>query len=146
MSGAICVDASVAVKWLLPEEDSEAAMALLRDAITDGTKLVGPPHLGVEVTSAVYRRMRQGDITREEMERQLERFSSITIETVADRGLPGMAVALALEFGWPLPYDAFYLAAGILCECEVWTADRRFHRDAGERYSQLRLIAGYRLA
>src|SRR3989304_2608550 len=53
MNGAICVDASVAVKWLLPEEGSEKALALLEAALSAQTDVIGPPPLPVGATHAI---------------------------------------------------------------------------------------------
>jgi len=143
MNGVICVDASVAAKWLLPEEASEQALTLVRDALAGGKGLIGPPHLPVEVTSALYKRLRQGEITLDEARERLQTFSEIPLDLVFPAGLLERALELSAEFAWPFPYDAFYLAVGEILDCEVWTADEEFHGDAQPNYPRLRLLSSY---
>lgn len=49
----ICIDASVAAKWILREEWSEEARSLYRAAIGDDERLVAPPLLPVEVSNVL---------------------------------------------------------------------------------------------
>ena len=141
MNGAICVDASVAVKWLLPEEGSENALALLEAALTAQTDVIGPPHLPVEVTSAIHKRFRQRELTLAEARERLRAFSRIPIDLTYPASLAERALELAAELDLPYPYDAFYLAIGEILGCEVWTADERFYDDAHAGYPRLRLLS-----
>ena len=145
MNGTVCVDASVAAKWVLAELDSDRALALLRDARLTGTRLVCPPHLTVEVTSAIYKRVRQGLLDEDEGREQLGRFSRISLDLVSPPELAARAFDLGLEHGWALPYDSCYLAVALLLDCELWTADRLLYRDAHVRYPQTRFLADYPL-
>ena len=52
----ICVDASVAGKWLFPEEHSAQADALLRGALEQAEPIVAPPLLPSEVANIVRQR------------------------------------------------------------------------------------------
>jgi predicted nucleic acid-binding protein len=143
VNGSICFDASVVVKWLILEDHSELALALLGKVLRDGSAIVGPPHLPVEVTSALYKRVRAGELTLEEAQHRTSDFSEIPIDLVYSDDLSRNALALSLEFGWKHPYDAFYLAVGELLKCEVWTADVAFQSDAIERYPRIRLLRDY---
>lgn len=143
MNGRVCVDASVAVKWLLPEDDSDKAVALLNDALGGDTEVIAPPHFPAEVTSAVYKRLRAGEIKLDEAQERLGQFGIIPLSLVFPAGLIETAVDLAAEFDWPFPYDAFYLAAGMLLDCEVWTADGEFYEDAHATYPRVRWLSGY---
>jgi predicted nucleic acid-binding protein len=143
MNGAICIDASVAVKWLLPEKDSEKALALLEAALAAREDLTGPPHLPVEVTSAIHKRFRQGEITLVEARDRLQAFSRIPIDLTYPTGLAERALELAAELDWAYPYDAFYLAVGEMLDCDVWTADEEFYEHAHAGYPRLRLLSSY---
>ena len=57
----ICVDASVAVKWLLNEERSDRARALYLAALLAGEPIVAPVLLPLEVTNILRQRMRGSD-------------------------------------------------------------------------------------
>ena len=143
MNGAVCVDASVAAKWVLPEDDQELANRLLRDARDSATLLIGPPHLAVEVASAVYKRLHSGELTVEETMRLIGEFQQIPIVLASPPGLSALAIELSSSFGWSLPYDGFYLALGEIVDCDVWTADRVFFRDAHETYARLHHLSEY---
>lgn len=51
-SRRICVDASVALKLVLDEEDSDKAHALWASWVAEGLEIIAPCHLAFEVTSA----------------------------------------------------------------------------------------------
>jgi len=55
----LVVDASVAVKWFLPEPDAEPAVALLRA----GHRLIAPDLLWIEVASVLWKVVRRGSLT-----------------------------------------------------------------------------------
>ncbi len=140
MTGRLCVDASVAAKWVLQESGSERATRLLEDAHRHGVSLVGPPHLRVEVASAIYKHYRGGVITLDEARASLDAFNEIHLDLLYPPRLAQRAVELSVEFGWRLPYDAFYLALGEIADCDVWTADRSLFRAARTRYPRLHLL------
>jgi predicted nucleic acid-binding protein len=146
VNGVVYIDASVAVKWLAPELDRDIALGLLGDARASGTRIVTPPHFEPEVTSAITAKFREGSLILAEAVEALEELAKIGIEVIRQQELNQRAFELALEFGWAYPYDAFYLAVGELLDCDVWTADSRFHRAAAQRYPRLRLLTDYGLA
>jgi len=131
----VCVDASFAVKWVLPEEHSPEARTMLDDALRRKTRLVAPPHFAVEVTSAIYKKLRDRLITLDEAKECLRQFGFIAIETVWPASLAERSLEIAAELGWPYPYDAFYLALAEALGCQLWTADERLHRDARDLFS-----------
>ena len=131
----VCIDASFAVKWVLPEEDSDLAKSMLADALRERVRLVAPPHFAVEVTSAIYKRLHDGAITIDAARGCFREFSSFAVETVWLPGLAERSIEIAAELDWSLPYDAFYLALGEALGCELWTADRQLRRDAHGSYS-----------
>ncbi len=130
-----CIDASFAVKWVLPEEHSARALAMLDDALRQQARLVAPPHFAVEVTSAIYKKLRDRLIDMDEAKGCLRQLSLIAIETVWRPGLAERSLEIAAEFDWPYPYDAFYLALAEALGCQLWTADQRLHGDAHHDYS-----------
>jgi predicted nucleic acid-binding protein len=139
----LCVDASVAAKWLIPEPDREVAWRLLEDALREGTAVVVPPHLPVEVASAIYKHVRWGQGRLEEARDRLRDFAAVPIESVSPLGLAERAMEVSLQLGWSLPYDGFYLALGEILDCEMWTADVGFHSSARQVHPRVRLLAEY---
>ena len=54
----ICVDASVAVKWILEEERRDRADALYDATVDADQPIIAPPLLPLEVTNILRQRMR----------------------------------------------------------------------------------------
>jgi predicted nucleic acid-binding protein len=133
----------VAVKWVVPEDGTPAAIALLRDAMAAQTAVIAPPHARAEVTSALHRRVRLGEMDQEVATARAHRFEEIPLLLVEPPGLMAGAIDLAIKFGWKNPYDALYLALGELLDCDVWTADADFHGSAHETYPRLRLLSDF---
>ncbi len=138
MNGCV-VDASVALKWVLDEEGSEAAAALL-----DGRRLFAPPLLATEAANALWVAARRGQITGAEAEDALDLILRAPFQPVPSGLDPARrAMALARLLDHPV-YDCVYLALAIALECPVVTADRRFataaSRDA-EAAPFVRLLA-----
>ena len=53
------------------------------------------------------------------------------------------SLELASQLGQGAIYDSLYLSLAESLDCELWTADARFHRAARERYRNLRLLADF---
>ena len=80
MNGLIVVDASLAVKWLVEEEGSGTAAALAQFWRNEGTKLVAPPLMAIEVANALHRRVVRGEISVADAARLLENLLTSGIE------------------------------------------------------------------
>ena len=133
----ICVDASVAVKWILVEELRAQADALYLSARRAGSPIVAPSLMLFEVTNIIRRRMRRDEGMSLVVARQaLEDFLAIGIEVRSPLGLHQLALAIAADYNLPTAYDAHYLALADMLGCEFWTADVRLLRqvEAGLRF------------
>ncbi len=125
MSRAIVVDASVAVKWVLVEELSDRAHALLQEARRVRRRLVAPPHLPAEVTNALYQRLRRHDLSEQEAQEALETYLDFEIDLLDPPGLYQKAFNLSTTYALPSTYDSLYLALADTLEAAFWTNDRR---------------------
>ena len=145
----ICVDASVAVKWIFPEEYSREAAALLEDSAQRGERLIAPQFLPVETNNTIRRRMQRDGLTLAQAQALLGAFLRVPVTlaptTPAERErLHQHALALADRFALPAVYDAYYLALADLRRCPLWTDDRKLLRAVGEHMPNVRWIADYR--
>jgi predicted nucleic acid-binding protein len=124
----IVIDASVAVKWFLPEIDSAAARALY------GEEMSAPAIWLSEVANALWHHVRVGELEEEQAHTLLVRFSkSPMISTPIEREIE-KAFALANALPHPV-YDCLYLALAIHENTILITADSRFAR-AVRRHGQ----------
>jgi predicted nucleic acid-binding protein len=118
----LVVDASVALKWFLPDEpNAERAIGLIRA----GTVLIAPDIIIAEVCNGAWRSARLGRLSRaqaDEIAIVVPRFFE-TLVSAAE--LAPRAVALAGELDHPV-YDCLYLALAETARTRVITADLRF--------------------
>ncbi len=118
---AVVIDASVAVKWFLPEPHASAARRLLKGKRT----LLAPDLIWAEVGNVIWKRLQRAEMTREVAESILRDFKRFPLHTYAARTLLEPAWTLAAH--WRISvYDGLYLALAISRDCQLVTADRRF--------------------
>ena len=133
----VVLDACVALKWGLHEENTEEALALL-DLWQDRLeKVVAPPIFRSEVTNVLHRRVRQGQIDVAEAREMLDSLIAL-VAIVEPPGLYVRALTLGKELDLSSTYDAVYLALAESEGCQMWTADYRFLGSVKERFPQVR--------
>lgn len=118
---SLVVDASVAVKWLVAEEGSDAAHRL---AANDGD-LHAPRLMASEIANALWRKARLGEIERSRAGALTSTVSEMPVRWSADETICADAVRLALTLDRPV-YDCVYLALAHRIGARVVTADVRF--------------------
>ena len=116
----LVVDAGVAVKWLLDEEDSAAAHGLLAGA----DELHAPRLMASEVADALWWKARLGEIGRSRAGATMAAVSEMPVHWHADETVSADAgrLALALDLG---VFDCIYLALAHRIGATLVTADRR---------------------
>ena len=127
MSGYVVVDASLAVKWLVDEEDSDIARALQRQWELDGVQLAALPLLYNEVANTLLRKILKRELTEEGAVERMRHFATLAIEYIDFPEFHPRSIQLALRTGHPAAYDPSYLALAEHLECEFWLADKKFY-------------------
>ena len=140
MSEFVIVDASLAFKWLVEEENSDRATALARLWDDEGTQVAAPPLMPFEVANALHRRVLRGEITVGIASDLMQDLMSLGITYHATPNLHSRALALATQLKQGAAYDAHYLALAESLGCEAWTADQRFYRAANSYFDNMRWI------
>lgn len=143
MSSQICIDASLAVKWVLAEEYSERALAFLQNCINSDTKFVAPSHIRFEVTSVIRNHVYRGNISERTGKEAFNVFHDIHLDLRHDRQIFDEAWRLALIYKRPTTYDSYYLALAKLEGCDLWTADRRLINAVKESLPWVKWIGDY---
>jgi predicted nucleic acid-binding protein len=141
----IVLDASVAVKLVFPEQDSDRALALLNATIQAGDTVLAPPLLPFEVANAIRQRMIRQGLALPRADQIMTRFLAFPIMLTAPDGLYNRAIALADAHNLPAAYDAHYLALAQSHSCDLWTDDQRLLRTVGSALSYARAISTYPL-
>jgi len=123
----LVVDASVAVKWVVPETDGEEevaqALALLTAFQSDEVRLVQPPHWLAEVTAVIARLRPEiaADAT--------TLFHALDLPVADDLDVYLRACTLATELHHHL-FDTLYHAVALEKGATFVTADTRYWRKA----------------
>jgi predicted nucleic acid-binding protein len=117
------VDASVAIKWFLPENHSEAALRLLTQPHT----LHAPDLIFSEFGNVLWKRVRRNEISKEEANAVLEGLLTLNLQVQPSQALIPLALEIAYRENRTV-YDSLYLAAAIALQSSLITADARFFR------------------
>jgi len=145
MRDVVVVDTSIAIKWVLQESDSEIAETMLIEWSSNGVVILAPALLTYEVTNALYKKARKGEITFETAKEALTKvlLSGVALNFSQDSNLGRRAIELARQFGLTASYDAHYLALAEREGCELWTADKRMWNSIRGKLTWVRWIGDY---
>ena len=117
----LVVDASVAVKWFLPEVHSQAASRLLKGEF----ELLAPDLIWSELGNVLWKRWRRRELTREAASEIIGDFKRYPLRIVRSGPI--------LDVTWRLAgtvnrcfYDSLYLALAETQQCALVTADLNF--------------------
>jgi predicted nucleic acid-binding protein len=116
----LVVDASVATKWVLPEENSDRALALRLPA----QEFVAPTLIAAEIGNAVWKRVMWNDFPTADALRALDAALALFSQLIPTEELAARATEIAVELKHPI-YDCFYLALAERERCALVTADKR---------------------
>lgn len=114
------VDASIAIKWAIDEDDRHEARALL----TSGSELVAPDFVRLELGNILWKKARLGEITAEQAHAGLPGVTQAFSRLVQVQPLVPRALALAVDLNHPL-YDCLYVATAEMEAAPLVSADKR---------------------
>lgn len=119
------VDASVLVKWYIPEQLSEQAQEIMLSAIKGEVSLFAPDLILSEVGNVLWKKGRRGELTPEEIREVADAVIQLSLVTIVSSNvlLTG-ALEIALSYDRTV-YDSLYLALAMAEEAVFVTADQR---------------------
>ncbi|MGL4489246.1 MAG: type II toxin-antitoxin system VapC family toxin [Rhizobiaceae bacterium] len=115
------VDASVALKWYLTEQDTDKALQLINDKFT----LLAPNLLRIELGNAIWKNVRLGNTTIAVWDGVSSSLTASVDMIETNTKMLDRAFEIAVESDHPL-YDCVYLALAIEADAKVATVDKRF--------------------
>lgn len=139
----ICLDASVALKWAMPEIHSDRAARLRLDARRAGEGLVAPPLFRFELTNALRRRMLRNGLPLDAASLAIGELMALPVTLLGFDQLHPRALEIADAYGLPATYDAHYVALAELLGCDFWTADERLVATLSAAFPFVRWIGSY---
>ena len=122
----IVIDASVVIKWVVEENGTPDALALLQAG-----GLAAPDLLMVECANILWKKVRRGELLPDEAVMTARLIQGADIELFPTRHLLEIATSLAIELDHPA-YDCLYLALALDNAWRFATADDRLQRKLGQ--------------
>ncbi len=140
----IVVDASLAAKWILWEDQSAAALQFLS---IYRSELCAPDLIRIEVAGAITRVARMAHIEDGDANQMIELwlgdFGSAAVDARRpDPSLLRAAAQLSLDLAHPIQ-DCLYLAMAMDLSSDLATCDAKFATRAQQSYSRIRLLESY---
>ena len=129
------VDASIAVKWVIPEALSDKADRLRADE----DEMLAPDLLLIEVANALWKKTASREISPAEADGALSLVSESGINLRPTAPLLPRAMQVARHLSHPV-YDCVYLALAETEHASFVTADRRLLRRISARPLPLRVV------
>lgn len=140
----VVIDASVALKWRLRDEEAtHQADALLDDYLGGGLELLTPTLFDYEIANALKVAVDRGRMTETEAMVAMADFQQLSIERHDFRPMQSAAFQLALQHRRSA-YDAAYLALARLKEIWFYTGDTRLFNAVGKTLPWVKWIGDYR--
>ena len=140
MNGSVVVDASLAVKWLVEEDDSDIAHAALQVWVAQDITRIAPQLMPFEVANVLHRRVLRGDLNAGDSLRMMALLLESSLELHQPPEIHVRALQLASQLKQNAAYDAHYLALAESLGCELWTAHERFYRAASPSIDNVRWL------
>ena len=117
----LIIDASVAIKWFIPEDGSIAALRFLNGK----RELIAPDLIRPEVGNIIWKLHSRHLLNADEASQIIDDFLSLPIEIHDSESLMASAFEIAIETDRTV-YDSLYLALAIKTHGIMVTADERF--------------------
>lgn len=139
----VVLDASIAVKWYLLDEEYAQEAAILFDRLSDGDiAVIVPSHFQAEVSNAVRNAVRGRRSTIQDARNALANLLSLNISSIPmdELLLDGLEYALRYDCAF---YDALYLSLADQIGCPFVHADGRLHNTLAGRFPRELWIGDY---
>ncbi len=133
-SGQWVVDASVALKWYLRDEEYIPEADGLLEAHSSGTAILAAPHyIRYEIANGLEVASRRGRIALHQIPQRLQAFLDLNIALVSDEWdvfLSAIDIATQVSASF---YDSLYLAVAQGMSYNFVTADRRLYNHVNSK-------------
>ena len=144
MSKTVVIDANIALKWVLDEDDSNIAIALLAEWKREKTVVLAPSLLIYEVSNILHREIRAKKMSNDIAQRGINMIlRTVVVASPNEPALYLRAMALSERFGLPAAYDTQYLALAEREECELWTEDTKLRRTVQNEFEWIKTLSDY---
>ena len=119
----VVVDVSVAVKWIVAEENTSAAVALRDQWTADKTLLCAPDFLLIELHNILWKKLLRGLLSADDPLVAQGPTFGLTLNWSSSQPLLSIAFLLAIQYKITI-YDALYAALAQSLGAPLYTADQ----------------------
>jgi len=120
----LVIDASVLIKFYVPEILSDKAEGLLTRAEQGDVMLLAPDLIYPEVGNILWKKQRLKELTRSEVEEIIDAIVSLPLKIEASKLLLPLAIDIGIAYKITV-YDAIYISMARVYEIKMMTADRK---------------------
>ncbi|HEX5036731.1 MAG TPA: type II toxin-antitoxin system VapC family toxin [bacterium] len=137
----ICVDASLVLKWLVPEEGSEKALALYKKWEDQGVSFLAPGLIDHEIGTTLRQKVLRGLLHPDDFYMVNDFYKRLNILLLHPVDLIPKSLAIAATISQPTIYDVSYLLLAKEQNIDFVTADRRFFEAASPLFPLVKLYS-----
>jgi predicted nucleic acid-binding protein len=142
MNSPVCIDASILIKLVIEEADSDVVDRRWESWILNSVQVIAPSLSRYEVTAVLTKKAHDGQLSEALARSALSAALNLEgIEFVDSVDLHLRAWELACRLSLPTLFDAHYLALAEMKNCELWTADRRLYNSVKGKLAYVRLVS-----
>ena len=118
------IDASVLIKFYVPEIFSDKAEGLLTRVEQGDVMLLAPDLIYPEAGNILWKKQRLKELTRSEVEEITDAIVSLPLKIEASKLLLPLAIDIGIAYKITV-YDAIYISMARVYEIKMMTADRK---------------------
>lgn len=133
----LCIDASVVIKWIVPESESDVALDRLREIKDNNISLLAPSLLDYEIGSVLRQKVTRGFLEAGDVYPIIERYKQLDILLLHLSNLVFQAVSVADTLKQPSIYDIGYLLIAKQQKTLFLTADKKFYKSASPLFPEV---------
>lgn len=120
----LVIDASVVIKFYIPEILSDKSEELLARVADGEVVLYAPDLLYPETGNILWKKQRLHELTPAEVDEIVDAITSLPVKIEPSKPVMPLAVSIAMHSGITV-YDAMYVAVARIYETTMITADRK---------------------
>ena len=120
----LVIDASVLIKFYVPEILSDKAEELLNRVAQGDVMLLAPDLIYPEVGNILWKKQQMKELTRPEVEEITDAIVSLPLNIEASKLLLPLAIDIGIAYRITV-YDAIYISMARVYEIKMMTADRK---------------------
>ena len=123
----VCVDASLVLKWLIPEGGSQEALSLHEEWFQKDVQLFAPALLDFEVATTLRQKILRGLLHSDDLYLIYDFYRRLNLLLIHPVDLASKTLAIAATIGQPTVYDVSYLLLAKEQGIDFVTADKKFY-------------------